>query len=46
MGTDLVNEAEKIFAEGFSCSQAILMTYCEQYRFDKQNAKVIARALL
>ena len=44
MGTNLVNEAEKIFVEGFSCSQAILMTYCEQYGFDKQKAKVIARA--
>lgn len=44
MEPSLVEEAVNRFKEGFSCSQAILMTYGKQYGLDDKLAKTIARS--
>jgi C_GCAxxG_C_C family probable redox protein len=33
-----VEKAEAMFREGFSCSQAVLGAYCEQFGLDKEHA--------
>lgn len=38
-----INEAINNFNNGYSCSQAILMAYCEQYGMTKDDARKIAR---
>lgn len=43
MGNSLVDVAVNHFKEGYSCSQAILITYGKQYGMDENNAKTIAR---
>lgn len=43
MKTSLVKTAVNRFKEGYSCSQAILMTYGKQYGMDETTAKTIAR---
>jgi len=44
MGPSLVEEAVNRFKDGFSCSQAIFITYGKQYGIDEKNAKTIARS--
>lgn len=43
MENSLVEKAVNRFNEGYSCSQAILMTYGQQYNMDENTAKIIAR---
>lgn len=44
MKGSLVDEAVNRFKEGFSCSQAIFLTYGKQFAIDEQTAKTIARS--
>jgi len=44
MESSLVDEAVNRFKEGFSCSQAILITYGKQYGIDEKTARMIARS--
>lgn len=44
MEKSLVEEAVNRFKEGFSCSQAIFITYGKLYGIDKETAKTIARS--
>ena len=44
MASSLVEEAINRFKEGFSCSQAIFLTYGKQYGIDEKTAKAIARS--
>jgi C_GCAxxG_C_C family probable redox protein len=39
---DKINEAVECFNNGFSCSQAIFSTFCEEYGLDKTTALKIA----
>lgn len=34
--------AERLFLNGFACSQSVLLTYCEEYGLDKDTAKKIS----
>lgn len=44
MGSLLVEEAVNRFNKGFSCSQAIFITYAKQYGIDENTARTIARS--
>jgi C_GCAxxG_C_C family probable redox protein len=37
-----INKAMSLFDEGYACSQAILLTFCNRFGMDQENAKRIA----
>lgn len=40
-----IQEAEKRFAEGYACSQAIFLTYCEEYNIEQKIALGLSAGL-
>lgn len=39
---EVINKAMYLFDEGYACSQAILLTFCDRYGIDEEKAKLIA----